>query len=95
MKRGDLVSLFDSFSDSDSVYSLPVNPEDHAVEIPHGVAVLVLDPRSEEAAAAYGPHGDEVWVKVLWEEREWYVYSSDIRPLNKAKETKQKSREKF
>jgi hypothetical protein len=90
VKRGDLVCLFDSFSDSDSVYSLPVNPEDSAVEIPHGAAVLVLDPHSEEAAALYGPYSDEVWVKVLWEEREWYVYSSDISPLKKRRRRNKK-----
>ena len=78
-KRGDLVEVYDTWADSDSVYCLPRNIQDAAAEIPQGSPVLILDPYSEEGFETYGDHGGEKWMMVLWEGKEWFVYASDTR----------------
>ncbi len=85
-KRGDLVEVRDSFTESDSVYCLPRHTEDNSAEIPQGSPVLILDPYSEEGFEKYGDHGGEKWMIVLWEGKEWFVYASDLKEIERVRE---------
>ncbi len=80
-KRGDIAIVQDSFSGTDSVYTLPRKTTDDSIEIPKGSPVLILDPYSEEGFETYGDHSGEKWMLVLWEGKEWFVYASDLRAI--------------
>ena len=85
-KRGDLVEVYDTWADSDAVYCLPRNIQDAAAEIPQGSPVLILDPDSEEGFKKYGDHSGEKWMLVLWKEKEWFVYASDLSTIKRVRE---------
>ena len=85
-KRGDLVEVYDSFTDSDSVYCLPRTIDDNSTEIPAGAPVLILDPHSDEGFEKYGDHSGEQWVLVLWEGKEWFVYTTDLKTIKRVGE---------
>lgn len=80
-KRGDIAMVHDSFSGTDSVYTLPRKTSDDAIEIPKGSPVLILDPYSREGLEKYGNHGREKWMLVLWKEKEWFVHASDLEAI--------------
>ena len=86
LKAGDLVEAYDTWADSDSVCCLPRNILDAAAEIPQGSPVLILDPDSEEGFKKYGDHSGEKWMLVLWKEKEWFLYASDLKTIKRVRE---------
>jgi hypothetical protein len=72
-KRGDLVEVYDTWADSDAVYCLPRNIQDAAAD-------------SEEGFKKYGDHSGEKWMLVLWKEKEWFVYASDLSTIKRVHE---------
>lgn len=83
-KKGDLAEVYDTWAEAVSVHCLPRNEEDNAEEIPLGTPVLILEPYSDEGHEKYGDHGGERWVLILWKEKEWFVYASDLKEIEKA-----------
>ena len=80
-KRGDIAEVYDTWADTESVFCLPRNEGDDSGEIPKGTSVLILDPYSDEGFQKYGDHGGERWMLILWREKEWFVYASDLRAI--------------